>query len=203
MTPTILQPPGRPIATPRQTPQAVYVSFSAEINVNTTETLIAAMSNIVNQGVRDVHLLMSSPGGMVMCGLNLYNTLRGLPIHLTTHNVGNMDSIGNTVFLAGETRYACPHSTFMFHGVAFPALAGQQFDEKTLLERLGSLKADQKRIGSIIKERTSLDESAIAGLFLEAQTKDAGFALTSGIVHEIREVQIPMGCPIVPLVFQR
>ena len=56
----------------------------------TTEILIATVSNVVNQGVRDVHLLMSSSGGVVMCGLSLYNTLRGFPIHLTTHNVGNM-----------------------------------------------------------------------------------------------------------------
>jgi hypothetical protein len=91
----------------------------------------------------------------------------------------------------------------MFHGVAFPAQNGQSFDEKTLLERLGCIDADQKRIGSIIKERTHLDEPAIASLFLEAQTKDAGFAVGCGIVHEIREVQIPAGCPVVPLVFQR
>jgi ATP-dependent protease ClpP protease subunit len=146
---------------------------------------------------------MSSSGGVVMCGLSLYNTLRGFPIHLTTHNVGNMDSIGNTVFLAGETRYACPHSTFMFHGISFQTLAGQQFDDKALLERLGSIRADTERIGSIIKERTRLDESAISGLFSEGQTKDASFALTSGIVHEIREVQVPPGCPVVSLVFKR
>ena len=47
-----------------------------------------------------------------MNGMNLYNFLRGLPIRLTTHNVGNVDSIGNAVFLAGEHRYACPHSPF-------------------------------------------------------------------------------------------
>ena len=63
--------------------------------------------------------MLSTPGGSVMNGLNLYNVLRGLPITLTTHNVGNVDSIGNAIFLAGQIRYACPHSTFMFHGVAF------------------------------------------------------------------------------------
>ena len=54
----------------------------------------------------------------VMNGLNLYNVLRGLPIELVTHKVGNVDSIGNTVLMAGSKRYACQHSTFMFHGVA-------------------------------------------------------------------------------------
>ena len=97
-------------------PKTVYVSFSAEIVPHTTESLIALLANQVNQGVQVVHLLLSTPGGSVMHGMNLYNILRGLPLELITHNVGNVDSIGNAVFLAGEKRYAAQHSTFMFHG---------------------------------------------------------------------------------------
>ncbi len=41
----------------------------------------------------------------------------GVPYKLITHNVGNVDSIGNVIFLAAEERYACSTSTFMFHGV--------------------------------------------------------------------------------------
>ena len=54
-----------------------------------------------------------------MNGMNLYNVMRAMPFKLITHNVGNVDSIGNAIFLAGVARYACPHSTFMFHGVGF------------------------------------------------------------------------------------
>ena len=70
-----------------------------------------------------------------MNGLNLYNVLRALPTKLITHNVGNVDSIGNAIFLAGVERYACPHSTFMFHGVGFDAPANSRFEEKNLRER--------------------------------------------------------------------
>jgi hypothetical protein len=59
-------------------------------------------------------------------------------------------------------------------------------DEKTLREHLGNVGADQKRIGSIIEERTALTEEEIKPLFLEAQTKDAAYAVRSGIVHEIK-----------------
>lgn len=184
-----------------QTP--AFVSFSAEVNPNTSETLIATMSNIVNQGIKTVHLLISTPGGSVMNGLNVYNVLRGMPIQLTTHNVGNVDSIGNAIFLAGEKRYACPHSTFMFHGVSFQSPGPVSANEKQLLEVLDNVRSDQKKIGSVIKDRTRIGEEAVHSLFLEAQTKDANFALASGIIHEIRDVQIPAGCPVIPLVFQR
>jgi len=179
-----------------------YVTFSAEINANTTESLIAIMSVLANQGQQEVHLLLTTPGGSVMHGLNLYNVLRGFPFVLVTHNAGSVNSIGNAVFLAGEKRYACPHSTFMFHGVGFDG-ANQRFEEKILKERLGSLLADQKRIGDIISERTKIAEDQVAGLFAEAQTKDAAYAISSGIVHEIRDIKIAAGSPVHSLVFQR
>jgi ATP-dependent Clp protease, protease subunit len=184
-------------------PPEVYVSFSAEINVNTAEPLIAAMSNLANQGVPRVVLCLSSPGGDVMSGMNIYNMLRAMPFELTTHNVGNVDSIGNAIFLAGDRRYACSNSTFMFHGVGFNAEGGKHFEEKLLRERLNGVLADQKRIGTVIEERTKLAGRQIKGLFREAQTKDAAYAVGAGIVHEIKDVQVPPGTPVMSLVFQR
>lgn len=190
-------------AAPAASPKIVYVTFSAEVNANTTESLIAVMANCANQRVEDVYLMLSTPGGTVMHGLNLYNVLRAMPFKLTTHNVGNVDSIGNAVFLAGSTRYAAPHSTFMFHGVGFNTPPGARFEEKLLRERLDSILADQNRIGSIMEERTKLNKNEIEGLFRDAQTKDATYAVGRGIVHEVRDVQIPAGSTVVSLVFQR
>src|SRR5436305_12205134 len=89
-------------------PGIVYVSFSAEISPHTTESLLAVMANCVNQKVSTVYLMISTPGGSVMNGMNLYNVLLGMPFDLITHNVGNVDSIGNAVFLAGKRRFASP-----------------------------------------------------------------------------------------------
>ena len=184
-------------------PQIVYVSFSAEIIPHTTESLIATMANLSNQRVKQVYLLLSTPGGSVMHGMNLYNVLRAFPFELVTHNVGNVDSIGNAVFLAGTRRYACPHSTFMFHGVGFDVPQHSRLEEKFLKERLDGIMSDQKRIGSVISERTKIRKEDIDKLFLEAQTKDAAFAASCGIVDEVRDVQVPSGSPVVSLVFQR
>lgn len=190
-------------ATVQPIPDIVYISFSAEINPNTTETLIGTVSNIANKGVKTVYLMMSTPGGSVMNGMNLYNVLRAFPIHLITHNVGNVDSIGNAVFLAGQERYACPHSTFMFHGVGFDLNGQFRLEEKILKEKLDSIHIEHNRIGSVIEERTKLERDAISKLFLEAQTKDATFALGCGIVKEIKDVNVPPGATVVPLIFQR
>ena len=107
----------------------VFVNFSAEINAMTAESLIALMARLANEGQKEVHLLLTTVGGSVMHGLTVYNVLRGLPFTLVTHNAGSVNSIGNAIFLAGERRYACPHSTFMFHGVGFDVTNQQRFEE--------------------------------------------------------------------------
>lgn len=181
----------------------VYVSFSAEINVNTTENLIGIMANCANLEVKQVYLLLSTPGGQVMSGMNIYSVLKGMPFELITHNVGNVDSIGNAIFLAGNKRYATPNATFMFHGVGFNATINDRFEEKDLRERLEGLLSDQNRIGGIIAQRTKISQEETAGLFRQAQTKDATFALDKGIIDEIRELKITPGAPIVSLIFKR
>ena len=199
-----IQPIPQAVPTQPPAPDTFYVSFSAEINPHTTESLLSVMANLVNQKAKTIHLLMSTPGGSVMNGMNLYNILRGLPVELIPHNVGNVDSIGNAVFLAGKKRYACKHSTFMFHGVGFDIKnQTMRLEEKNLRESLASLLSDQKRIGSIITERSQITEDDASALFREAQTKDAAFAVSMGIIHEIRDVQLPFGGPIISLVFQR
>jgi len=139
-------------------PPIPYVSFSAEINPNSSEQLLGLCSQLATQGAPAIYLMLSTPGGSVMCGMNIYNVLRGLGTHLITHNVGNVDSIGNIVFLAGEKRYTCPHATFMFHGVGFEVPGGVRLEEKMLLERLDSIRADHNRLAAILAERTGITD---------------------------------------------
>lgn len=186
------------------TPKTVYVIFSAEINPKTAESLLAVIANCATQGVETFYLLLSTPGGDVMQGIALYNALRGMPFKVVTHNIGNVDSIGNAIYLAGDTRYACKHSTFMFHGVGFN-MANQtiRLEEKNIREMLDNIMSNHSRIGTILEERTKIDKATIPELFREAQTKDSTFAVGVGIVHEIRDINIPAGSSVISLVFQR
>lgn len=181
----------------------VYVTFSAEINAYTTESLISVMSACANRRAQQVHLLLSTPGGSVMNGMNLYHLLCGMPFELTTHNVGNVDSIGNAVFLAGRHRFATHHATFMFHGVGMDLNGHVRLEEKNLREQLDAILNDHKRIGEVLCKHTRLTAGEAEGLFREAQTKDVGFAIDKGIIHEIRDVQLTAGVPVISLVFKR
>jgi ATP-dependent Clp protease protease subunit len=180
-----------------------FISFAAEIVPQTTEALLRAMTDFTNQGFKEIHLLLSTPGGSVMHGITIYNVLRGLPVTLTTHNVGNVDSIGAVVFLAGEHRYACPQAKFMLHGVSFQTQGPTQLFEKNLKERLASVQADQERIKAIYSERASIDPETAEQFFLGESTISASDAIGRGIAHEVRVVQVPAGSPVLQLVFNR
>ena len=184
-------------------PDTVYVSFAAEVNQTTTEGLLGLCANLANQGIKTVYLLISSLGGSVTNGITIYNVLRAMPFKLVTHNVGSVNSIANLIFLAGETRYSTPNSTFMFHGVGFDVIQAMRFEEKNLRERLDSIVADQRKIGAIISERSSLKPEEVQELFREAVTRDPGYAKEKGIIHDIIEARIPPGATVHQLVFKR
>jgi ATP-dependent Clp protease, protease subunit len=180
-----------------------FVSFSAEIIPQTSEALIGSVAQFVSQGFRDIHLLLSTPGGMVSYGITVYNALRGMPISLTTHNIGNVDSIGAVIFLAGEKRYACPQATFMLHGVSVRTMGPMQFFEKNLKEKLASVQADHERIKDIYHGRAGISREDAESFFLGESTINSTDAVSRGLAHEVRDVQIPAGSPIAQLVFNR
>ena len=182
---------------------AAYVSFSAEVSTPTIEVLMNTLAQLVAQGFREVHLLLSTPGGSVASGITAYNFMRGLPVRLVTHNIGNVDSIGTVMFLAGEVRYSCPQSTFMLHGVSCSFPSGAQLFEKNFDERLSGLRSDQNRIKAVYADRTLIALEDAENYFLAESTLDAHAALDRGIIQEIRNVSIPNGSPVFQLVFNR
>ncbi len=181
--------------------KTLYISFSAGINQESTDWLIAAMAECIKQRATTVHLLISSGGGSIMHAINLFNMLRGVSFKLITHNVGNVDSAGNVIFLAADERYACQHSSFMFHGV------GKEFSgvlrTKDAKEVLDALRADESRISSIIEQRSKLSTAQIKAFFGEAHTMDATEALGAGLIDDIRDVSIPAGSTLMTLPVKR
>jgi ATP-dependent protease ClpP protease subunit len=88
-----------------------YINFHAGINQFTAQNFMTVIGQKMAAGIDDFYILFSTPGGEVPSGMTVYNFLRAIPATVTMHNIGNVDSIGNAIFLAANTRLACPHST--------------------------------------------------------------------------------------------
>jgi ATP-dependent Clp protease, protease subunit len=153
----------------------------------------------IQQGTVKITLMLSTPGGSVMHGMTLYNYLAALPVELVTYNIGNVDSIGAIVFLAGSQRFACPHSTFMLHPVAFGLQGAANYEQPDLTAIVQSLEADQARIAGIYAERSGLQKANALALFNQQKTYSATEAESFGFVNEVKPLVIDAGAQVVHL----
>ncbi len=176
----------------------VYLSSSANIHQKIAEDIISFAAACANAGVKRVYWLFSTPGGKVSDGINIYNVLRGMPFELAVHNVANVDSIGNVIFLAAQERYAVPSATFMFHTVGIE-LTDARLDFRSGREKLQSIQSDEKRMINIMEKHLKLTHRQLESLYHRQREEDVEFALTAGIISEIREVKIHPGAPIITL----
>ena len=118
------------------------IKFFAPVIDVTINALMNAIDQKMQQGQRDFTILISSPGGSVFHGLSAYNYLKGLPVEVTTHNFGSVDSIGVVLYCGGAKRLSVPQARFLLHGVSANFPQGASLEEKQLEERLKGLKID-------------------------------------------------------------
>jgi ATP-dependent protease ClpP protease subunit len=181
-----------------QVTDTVYISYFGTIDDRRVQSLMDVCSNIVaRQGPNTIYFLFSSTGGGVNAGLTLYNFLRALPVEITMHNIGSIDSIAAIIFLAASKRYAAKHSSFLFHGISWNFAAKASMSFYQINENLSRICQEEARVAAIIAERTKMTEAAIRDLFRQGECKNLDFAMANGIIDEIREPAIPKNAPVV------
>jgi ATP-dependent Clp protease protease subunit len=92
---------------------------------------------------------VNSPGGCYRTSMMLVDFLRALPVEVIIYNMGMAFSGGCLVFLAGDKRYAFPHSKFMLHNVLITKATGNRNELKEQGEDLR--KHDEEMYKFIIK----------------------------------------------------
>lgn len=170
-----------------------FIKFYAQVNQNTVIQLQRQIEQLLLQGMKTLHLLLSTPGGSVHDGISVYNLLKGLPISVNTYNFGSVDSIGVVMFCAGQNRYSVPHARFLLHPVAMQVGAPQTFDEPLIEEKLKLLKADQTNIAKVISATINKTVEEVQNLIHSRTTLEPEKALQIGLVTEIKSSLVPAG----------
>lgn len=116
------------------------------------------------------------------------------------HNVGSVDSIACVVFLAGKVRYATSTSAFLLHGVNWNFPKGASLTYSKMQETISRFDAAEQLTAQIIGEQTDLTSDEVRELFRQGQSKPPSFALEKGIIHDIRDVNIPAETPLYSIV---
>jgi ATP-dependent Clp endopeptidase proteolytic subunit ClpP len=177
-----------------------YIKFFAGVDQASVNALMSAVEQKLGQGVNEIVLLISSPGGSVFHGLSAYNFLKGIPARVVTHNFGSVDSMGVVLLCAGDRRLSVPHARFLLHGVQANFPQGAALEEKQLEERLKGLQIDIENIAGVIAATTGRSEKQVAKDMLNRTTLNPEQAVEYGLVHEIKEELLPAGAELLSIV---
>ena len=176
-----------------------FLSFSGPIYDASLDMLLGNIGHYINEGAQRITLLLSTPGGNVPNGFHLFNVLTSLPVEIETHNVGSVDSIGMIVFLAGRRRYACDNTTFMIHGVELEPSV-MPLSEAIVEQRVKRIALDQERIARTLATTMNIGQKEISELMRSTVLLGPDEAKGYGLVHEVKPVEVPPGCPFLQVI---
>lgn len=172
----------------------------AEVQSNQISKLRQALTDANNDlAITDIYLAISSLGGLVTEGLSISSLIRSLPKTVTTHNIGQIDSVANVIFSSGKKRLTNQTATFMFHGVSqnLPAVSlseNQLFDLHKNTVRL------RESIAENISTYTGVELEIITTLMSSGDTiLKAPEAVAKGICDSIGNFTIPQGSKFISI----
>ncbi|NNG25365.1 ClpP family protease [Telluria aromaticivorans] len=170
------------------------VHFIGPINHNSASTVRNLCLQALLNGATEIELHMSSEGGNMTAGFALYFFLKSLPVPLTTHNIGSVESVAVVIFLAGQKRYACPGTRFLIHPLhwGFGSLAAA--DHARVSEWRDCLDFDAERYAKVVLDTTTeagTPTDIHTNLFGNARIFDADEAVKAGLIHRAVQAQLP------------
>ena len=170
------------------------VHFIGPISHNSVCTIRNLCLQALQSGASEIELHMSTEGGNMTAGFALYFFLKSLPLPLTTHNIGSIESVGVVIFLAGQKRYACPGTRFLVHPLHWGFGDLVAADHSRVTEWRECLDFDAERYASIFEEATcggEVPDQIRSHLFGNARIFDAEQALAAGIIHQAVQARLP------------
>ncbi len=94
--------------------------FTGEVNQATCDTMNAELLYLDSVDNRDINLYINSPGGSVVDGLSVIDTMNFIKSDVSTTCMGMAASMGSVLLSNGAKgkRFVLPHSRVMIHSVA-------------------------------------------------------------------------------------
>ena len=170
------------------------VHFIGPINQHSACTVRNLCLQALQSGATELELHMSTEGGNMTAGFALYFFLKSLPLPLTTHNIGSVESVGVPIFLAAQKRLACPGTRFLVHPLHWGFGNLVAADHSRVSEWRDCLDFDAERYARIFEEATDgagKRADIRSNLYGNARIFDAEQALEAGIVHEVAQARLP------------
>ena len=163
------------------------IFFTEEVTPASSIELIQYLICLEDQDEREpVTIYINSPGGEVVSGLAVYDTIRTLQCPVNTVCIGTAASMGSILFLAGEKRSMLPHTKIMIHDPLISGLTGSR-KALELEKEAKQLLETREVIGKIIAERSGRKLKEVYAKTKEDCYLTAEEALDFGIATDIVE----------------
>lgn len=95
------------------------VFLTGEVEENMANHIVAQLLLLESQNDKaPIHMYVNSPGGSVMQGLAIYDTMQYIQAPVFTTVIGQAASMGSLLAQAGEKRYITSNSRHMIHRVS-------------------------------------------------------------------------------------
>ncbi|MBF1261011.1 MAG: ATP-dependent Clp endopeptidase proteolytic subunit ClpP, partial [Lachnoanaerobaculum sp.] len=162
------------------------IFLGEEVNDVTASLVVAQILFLESEDpTKDINLYINSPGGSVVAGMAIYDTMQYVKCDVSTICMGMAASMG-AFLLAGGTkgkRYALPNAEIMIHQPSGGA-QGQASDIKIVAEQ--KLKTKQK-LNKILAENTNQPIEVIERDTERDNYMSAEEALSYGIIDKVIE----------------
>jgi ATP-dependent Clp protease, protease subunit len=169
---------------------SAFAMFSGNLDQEGLSRIFHVVSQLTNDGVRDVHLLLQSAGGIVGNGVCLYNWFRALPLRLSIYNGGSVRSSAVLAYLGATHRRASRRATFTLHPCNISPRAASA-GMLTALSR--SVWTEAEGHEQILREHLVLTDEEWRAAQETELTLSAERAVAVGLVHELIEFTPPAG----------
>lgn len=160
------------------------IFLAEEVNDTTASLVIAQMLYLESQDPKkDICFYINSPGGSVMAGLGIYDTMNYISCDVSTICVGMAASMGAFLLAAGTKgkRLALPNSEIMIHQ-PLGGTQGQATDIEIQANQILKLK---KRLNTMLAEATGKPYETIAMDTERDNYMTAAEAVAYGLVDKV------------------
>lgn len=129
------------------------IFLGTQVNADVANSLVAQMLFLQSDDPKaDIHLYINSPGGSVVAGMAIYDTMQFVTCDVATYCIGHAASMGALLLTAGAPgkRHALPNSNIMIH----QPLAGMQGTATEIDIHVKELRKTKHRLNEILKQHT-------------------------------------------------
>ena len=164
------------------------IFMTGQVEDHMANLIVAQMLYLESENPdKDIHLYINSPGGSVIAGLSIYDTMQFIQPNVSTMCIGQAASMGAMLLAGGAKgkRYALPHSRLMIHQPSGGA-QGQASDIEIQANEIIKMR---ENLNILLSKHTGQEEETIARDTERDHYMSAEQALEYGLVDKIIETR--------------